>query len=146
MAQTTTELLWIQSLLPELMISFRPIVLNCDNFSSMGLTHNPILHSKTEHKKMNLLFLRKRVLDTSNRRCSSKLPYAGILILNKTSPLQVASLCCALNSGCLIVLPWHLWVWGGPIRVYSSAYIMLVLFSFSDVTVSVSNRFCFSDC
>lgn len=62
MAHTTTELLWIQSLLQELKVPFRTPTLLWDNLSVVALTHNPILHSRTKHIELDIHFVRERVI------------------------------------------------------------------------------------
>ncbi|PNX94499.1 retrovirus-related Pol polyprotein from transposon TNT 1-94, partial [Trifolium pratense] len=48
MANTTADLLWIQSLLHELHVPFHTPTLLCDNLSAVSLAHNPVLHSRTK--------------------------------------------------------------------------------------------------
>jgi hypothetical protein len=62
MANTTADLLWIQSLLHELQIPFLPPTLLCDNLSVVSLAHNPVLHSKTKHLELDIHFVREKVL------------------------------------------------------------------------------------
>jgi hypothetical protein len=62
MANTTTELIWIQSLLQELCIPFHPPTLLCDNISAVSLAHNPVLHSRTKHIELDIHFVREKVL------------------------------------------------------------------------------------
>jgi histone deacetylase 1/2 len=62
MANTTADLLWIQSLLHELHIPFLPPTLLCDNLSAVSLAHNPVLHSKTKHLGLDIHFVREKVL------------------------------------------------------------------------------------
>ena len=52
----------VQSLLEELKVpSSRPII-NCDNLSTVMLSHNPVLHSKTKHLELSLFFDREMVM------------------------------------------------------------------------------------
>jgi histone deacetylase 1/2 len=62
MANTTSELLWIQSLLRELQVPFYTPTLLCDNLSAVSLAHNPVLHSKTKHLELDIHFAREKVL------------------------------------------------------------------------------------
>jgi hypothetical protein len=62
MANTTADLLWIQSLLQELHVPFLTPTLLCDNLSAVALSHNPILHSRTKHMELDLHFVREKVL------------------------------------------------------------------------------------
>ncbi|PNX69458.1 putative copia-type protein, partial [Trifolium pratense] len=62
MANTTAELLWIQSLLQELQVPFHTPTLLCDNISAVSLAHNPILHSRTKHIELDIHFVREKVL------------------------------------------------------------------------------------
>jgi hypothetical protein len=61
MANTTTDLLWIQSLLQELQVKFHTPTLLCDNLSAVALSHNPILHSRTKHMELDIHFVREKV-------------------------------------------------------------------------------------
>jgi histone deacetylase 1/2 len=62
MANTTTDLLWIQSLLRELRIPFHTPTLLCDNLSAVSLSHNPVLHAKTKHIELDIHFVREKVI------------------------------------------------------------------------------------
>lgn len=46
LAQATADLLWLQTLLKELLISSKIPLILCDNQSAVMLAHNPILHSR----------------------------------------------------------------------------------------------------
>ena len=43
-AQTSTELTWIYTLLTELQVSFTTPVIFCDNQSAVSIAHNPVFH------------------------------------------------------------------------------------------------------
>ncbi|KAF5470759.1 hypothetical protein F2P56_011250 [Juglans regia] len=61
-ANTTCELLWIQSLLKELEIFLPdPPTLWCDNLAATYLSVNPVLHSRTKHVELDFYFVRDRV-------------------------------------------------------------------------------------
>jgi histone deacetylase 1/2 len=62
MANTTVDLLWIQSLLHELQIPFHTPTLLCDNLSAVSLSHNPVLHSKTKHLELDIHFVQEKVI------------------------------------------------------------------------------------
>jgi histone deacetylase 1/2 len=62
MANTTADLLWIQSLLRELQIPFHTPTLLCDNLSAVSLSHNPVLHAKTKHIELDIHFVREKVI------------------------------------------------------------------------------------
>lgn len=63
LAQVTSELLWIQSLLCELSIPFSTPLVFCDNQSAISLAHNPVLHARTKHMTLDLFFVREKVLN-----------------------------------------------------------------------------------
>lgn len=65
LANTASEILWIQSLLTELKIPFQVPVLYCDNLSTVSLSHNPVLHAKTKHMELDIFFLREKVISKS---------------------------------------------------------------------------------
>ena len=62
LAQVTAEILWIQTILSELGVSFKTPVVFCDNQSAVALAHNPVLHTKTKHMEIDVFFVRERVL------------------------------------------------------------------------------------
>ena len=63
LALATSELLWIQSLLTELGVTFTRPLVHCDNMSTISLTHNPVLHACTKHMELDLFFVREKVLN-----------------------------------------------------------------------------------
>lgn len=65
MANTTSELTWIQSLLCELNVPTHTPTLLCDNLSAVMLSHNPILHSRTKHMELDIHFVREKVIAKS---------------------------------------------------------------------------------
>ena len=65
LALTTSELLWVQSLLQELKISHTTPHVYCDNMSAVALTHNPILHARTKHMELDIFFVREKVINKS---------------------------------------------------------------------------------
>ena len=62
LAQTFTELTWIQTLLTELRVSFTTPVLYCDNQCVVSISHNPVFHSRTKHTEIVVFFVREKVL------------------------------------------------------------------------------------
>lgn len=62
LAHTTSEILWIKSLLDELSIPFLPLTLLCDNLSAMLLSHNHILHARTKHVELDIHFIYERII------------------------------------------------------------------------------------
>ena len=62
LANTAAEILWVQSLLQELKIPFLPPRILCDNMSTVALTENPVLHTRTKHMELDIFFVREKVL------------------------------------------------------------------------------------
>lgn len=62
LAQTTVDILWIQTLLTELGIAFTSSRIFSDNQSAVALAHNPVLHARTKHMECDLFFVREEVL------------------------------------------------------------------------------------
>lgn len=65
LANTVAELLWAQSLLTELKIHFQTLRVYCDNMSTIALTHNPVLHSRTKHMELDTFFVQEKILNKS---------------------------------------------------------------------------------
>jgi hypothetical protein len=64
LANASTELIWIQSLLRELRVSLpRAPLLYCDNIGATYLTSNPIYHARTKHIEIDYHFVRDQVAD-----------------------------------------------------------------------------------
>lgn len=62
LANATTELIWIQSLLKELGVyQRRAPCLWCDNLGAMYLTANPIFHARKKHIEVDYHFVREQV-------------------------------------------------------------------------------------
>jgi len=60
-AQISTELTWIHTLLTELQVSFTTPVIFCDNQSAVSIAHNPVFHSRTKHMKIDVFFVREKI-------------------------------------------------------------------------------------
>jgi hypothetical protein len=57
------EVVWLQKLLSNLGQSVdAPIIIYCDNISSILLANNPIYHVKTKHIEVHYHFIREKVL------------------------------------------------------------------------------------
>jgi hypothetical protein len=62
LANATTEVMWIQTLLDELGASqSNAAVLWYDNIGSMYLSANPVFHARTKHIEVDYHFVRERV-------------------------------------------------------------------------------------
>ena len=66
LAQTATELCWVQSLLTELHCSSTstPVVW-CDDISTISLTKNPIFHGWRKHIEIDVHFIKEKVANRS---------------------------------------------------------------------------------
>lgn len=60
---TTTEVLWVQTLLVELKVPFTTPSIFCDNQSTVVMAHNPVLHARTKCMEVDLFFVREKVLN-----------------------------------------------------------------------------------
>lgn len=64
LASTAAECLWFQSLFSELQVKLPSApTLWSDNVSAIALSANPILHARTKHVEIDLLFVHDKVLD-----------------------------------------------------------------------------------
>ena len=59
LANTTAEILWLQSVLKELQVSLTEIpIIWCDNTGAASLAANPVHHSRTKHIEIDVHFVR----------------------------------------------------------------------------------------
>lgn len=59
LAQATSEVIWIQSLLSELQIQLSTtLVIWCDNQGAIALAYNLVYHAKTKHVELDIHFIR----------------------------------------------------------------------------------------
>lgn len=62
LTNTTVKLLWIQSLLKELGISFvTKLILWCDDIGVIYMTFNPVFHARTKHIELDYHFFCEQV-------------------------------------------------------------------------------------
>jgi hypothetical protein len=62
LANTTAQIIMIQTLLTKLRVSHPPVVsLWCDNLGDTYLSANPVFHARTKHAEVDYHFLRERV-------------------------------------------------------------------------------------
>lgn len=91
LALAASELLWVQSLLHELKVPHSTPVIFCDNQSTVAMSHNPVLHSRTKHMELDLFFVREKVLSKSLIVCH--VPAEAQLADILTKPLAKAAFC-----------------------------------------------------
>lgn len=88
MAHTTSKLLLGESLINELVVSFHPHTLLCDNFDAVLLSHNPVLHARTKHIELNTHVIREKVIvkrmKIQNVPCSVQVANTFIKLLGTT--------------------------------------------------------------
>ena len=62
LADATSEIIWVKSMLRELGIHHTPTpCLWCDNFGATYWSANPVFHARTKHIKIDYHFVRERV-------------------------------------------------------------------------------------
>ncbi|KAI9160317.1 hypothetical protein LWI28_007044 [Acer negundo] len=86
-ATTASEMVWLTSLLCEMMIpAAGPPTTYCDNISATYLCSNPIFHSRMKHIAIGFHFVREKV--QSNQLCISHVSSADQLANSLTKPLS----------------------------------------------------------
>ncbi|XP_031282916.1 secreted RxLR effector protein 161-like [Pistacia vera] len=82
LAQTATEVAWLQSMFTELslQVSSKPVIW-CDNTSAGALASNPVFHARTKHIEIDAHYIREQVLakNLTVQYVPSKLQIADIL-------------------------------------------------------------------
>lgn len=62
MASTTSELIWLQSLLKDFgFVISQPMELFCDNQAAMHIASNPVFHERTKYIEVDCHFVREKV-------------------------------------------------------------------------------------
>ncbi|XP_019058216.1 PREDICTED: uncharacterized protein LOC109116727 [Tarenaya hassleriana] len=63
MANTTSEIIWLKTLLGELRLdSTSPVTLHCDNQAAIHIATNPVFHERTKHIEVDCHFIREKIL------------------------------------------------------------------------------------
>lgn len=91
MALSTTELLWVQSLLQEIKVPFTKSILYCDNLSAIALTHSPVLHARTKHMELDIHIIREKVV--SQTLLVEHVPAADQIADVLTKPVSFSVFC-----------------------------------------------------
>ncbi|XP_031249991.1 secreted RxLR effector protein 161-like [Pistacia vera] len=82
LAQTATEVAWLQSMFTELSLHFpsKPVIW-CDNTSAGALASNPVFHARTKHIEIDAHYIREQVLakNLTVQYAPSKLQIADVL-------------------------------------------------------------------
>ncbi|GJZ64223.1 retrovirus-related pol polyprotein from transposon RE1 [Tanacetum coccineum] len=62
LADCTCEITWLQSLLKDLHVPItKPVLIMCDNQSSIALASNPVQHARTKHIEIDCHFVRDKI-------------------------------------------------------------------------------------
>lgn len=101
LAHTTLEMLWFA----ELRVKYFSHTFICDNLSVVLLSHNPILHARTKHIKLDIHFVRERVMD--NKLKIQHVPASAYLVDVMTKPLSSATFHDLRNKLKVVLLPPH---------------------------------------
>lgn len=90
-ALSTTELLWVQSLLQEIKVPFTKSILYSDNLSAIALTHSPVLHARTKHMELDIHIIREKVV--SQTLLVEHVPAADQIADVLTKPVSFSVFC-----------------------------------------------------
>ncbi|GJT94095.1 cysteine-rich receptor-like protein kinase 8 [Tanacetum coccineum] len=114
LADSTCEIYWLKCLLHDLHVHIpTPIMMLCDNASTIALANNPIHHARTKHIEIDCHFVRDKIKEGHIQPCfiSTKSQIADIL---------TKGLCRFLHYNCLSKLvicdPYSMPTWGGGYR------------------------------
>jgi len=62
MAQGVCELLWMRIILNDLKVACEePMILYCDNKSTISIGHNPVQHDRTKHTEIDRHFIKEKL-------------------------------------------------------------------------------------
>lgn len=89
MSQTTSEIVWVEGVLAALHCTIpKPIPLFCDNQAANHIAHDPVLHERTKHLKLDCFYVRENIEDgfISTHHIKSSLQLADIM--TKSLPEQ----------------------------------------------------------
>ena len=105
-ANASSELIWINSLLRELHISLPALILWCHNIGATYLSANPVFHARMKHIEVDFHFIREQVTARQLHVCviSSQDQIADLL--TKALPRQRFLL---LRSKLNVLPAFHLW-------------------------------------
>jgi len=66
-------------------------VIHCDNQSTIALTHNHVLHTRTKHTELDIFFVREKVLNQS--LYVTHIPAIDQIVDLLTKPLSCSRFC-----------------------------------------------------
>ena len=105
-ANASSELIWINSLLRELRISLPAPILWCDNIGATYLLANPVFHAQMKHIEIDFHFIHEQVVARQLGVCVISSQDQTTDLLTKALPRQ----CFQLLRSKLNVWPaFHLW-------------------------------------
>ncbi|KAK0573554.1 hypothetical protein LWI29_009785 [Acer saccharum] len=107
-ATTASEVIWLTSLLRELMIPMAgPPTIYCDNIGATYLCSNPVFHSRMKHIAIDFHFVREKV--QSNQLRISHVSSADQLADSLTKPLSRTRFCLLRSKISVSEMPTVLW-------------------------------------